>query len=97
MDPEWRTHTIFQLDNAQFHKSDWIIDKLVDFQVPVMYSGTYSYDGSPVEKIFASIKMRDLNPTGRSFKSRLGPKTYVTWLAEEVAKIDFGNVTALFK
>ncbi len=70
MDPEWRTNTICQLDNAQFHKSDWIIDKLVDFQISVMYSGPYSYDGSAIEKIFDSIKMRDLNPNGRSFKSR---------------------------
>ena len=62
-----------------------------------MYSGPYSYDGSAIEKIFSLIKMRDLNPNGRSFKSRKSPETYVTWIAEEVAKIDFGNVTTLFR
>ena len=61
-----------------------------------MYSGPYSYDASAVEKIFAQIKMRNLNPAGRTFKSRT-PETYLTWLAEEVAKINFGNVIGLFK
>ncbi len=61
-----------------------------------MYSGPYSYDAAAVEKIFAQIKQRDLNPLGRSFKSR-ATETYLTWLAEEVAKINFGNVIGLFK
>ena len=51
--PLWRRHTVFLLDNAQFHKSDWIIDKFVEFQIPVLFSGPYSYDASPIEKIFA--------------------------------------------
>jgi len=94
---EWRRHTIFLLDNAQWHKSDYIMDKFVTFQIPVLFSGPYSYDGSPIEKIFASIKMRDLNPKAMSFKSRQTIETYVQWLTEEIVKINFGNVSTLFK
>ena len=61
-----------------------------------MYSGTYSYDAAAVEKIFASIKCKDLNPNNRNFRSRQSCETYILWLAEEIIKIDFGNVTGLF-
>ena len=84
------------MDNAAFHRSYWVTDKILSFQVPLLYSGPYSYDASAVEKIFAAIKQQDLNPAGRSFKSRT-PETYLTWLAEEVARIDFGSVVGLFK
>ena len=73
------------------------MDKFVTFQIPVLFSGPYSYDGSPIEKIFASIKMRDLNPKAMSFKSRQTIETYVQWLTEEIVKINFGNVSTLFK
>ena len=43
------------------------------------------------------IKKRDLNPRNRSFKSRQGIETYVTWIAEEIANINFGNISVLFK
>ena len=36
--------TIFYLDNATYHKSQYIIDKFVLFQIPILYSGPYSYD-----------------------------------------------------
>ena len=84
------------MDNATFHRSYFITDKLVNFQVPILYSGPYSYDASAVEKIFAAIKMRDLNPAERSFKSRT-PETYLTWLAEEVRRINFGSIVGLFR
>ena len=74
-----------------------MISKFVGFQIPVMYSGPYSYDAHAAEKIFARIKMRDLNPDNRSFVSRQSADTYVTWLAEQIAQIDFGNVTGLFR
>ena len=69
-DADWREHTILQWDNATYHKSAWILQKFEAFQIPVMYPGPYAYSAAPVEKIFASIKMRNLNPEGRSFKSR---------------------------
>ena len=74
-----------------------MINNFVGCQIPVMYSGPYSYDVHAAEKIFAMIKMRDLNPDNRSFVSRQTAETYVVWLAEQIAQIDFGNVTGLFR
>ena len=73
-----------------------MVEKLKAFRIPAFFTGPYSYDAAPVEKVFASIKTRDLNPLGRSFQSRSTPDTYVTWLAEAIAEIDFGNVSGLF-
>ena len=55
-DPLWRSRTIFYLDNATYHRSNYLMDKFTQFQVPVLYSGPYSYDSATVEKVFASIK-----------------------------------------
>ena len=30
--------------------------------LPVMYSGPYAYGAAPIEKVFAAIKLGDLNP-----------------------------------
>ena len=62
----------------------------------MLYSGPYSFDAAAVEKVFAIIKSKDLNPANRSFSSRSKPSTYVTWIAEEISKINFGNVPGLF-
>ena len=66
-DPEWRSNTVLLLDNASYHTSDYMIEKFQAFSVPVLFSGPYSYDAAPVEKVFAAIKTKDLNPQGRSF------------------------------
>ena len=74
-----------------------MLSKLKSYQIPVLFSGPYSYDAAPVEKIFAAIKTRDLNPKGRSFQSRETVETYVKWIAESIAQIDFGNVSGSFR
>ena len=71
-DPEWRLHYVFQLDNVSFHRSNYFLDKVRCFGVPIFFSGPYSYDGAAVEKVFAQIKAQDLNPLQRSFNSRQG-------------------------
>ena len=110
-DPDWRQRVVFYLDNASFHKSPPITAKFEAFQVPVLYSGKwtvahegssptsvgpYSYDASPIEKIFATIKARDLNPSARCFTSRETADTYVIWLAEEIGAVCFGDTRGLF-
>ena len=59
--------------------------------------GPYSFDAAPVEKIFATIKHRDLNPLGRSFQSRSGAETYLLWLAEAISDLSFGDVVGYFR
>ena len=93
----WRSNTVILLDNATYHTSEYMMEKLRQFQVPVLFSGPYSYDAAPVEKVFAVIKQRDLNPQGRSFQSRVSPESYVAWLAEAMAQIDSGNIPGIFR
>ena len=88
----WRNRVVFYLDNARYHKSEYIKSKVEQFQIPVFYSGPYSFDAAPVEKLFAVLKRHDLNPETKSFQGRLGSETYIEWLAESIRKIDFGNV-----
>ena len=51
--PDWRDHYVIYIDNATFHRSTYVTSKLEEYQVPVLYSGPYSYDGAPVERVFA--------------------------------------------
>ena len=95
-DPDWRARTVFYLDNATYHWSGYLMDKFTELQIPVLYSGPYSYDSACVEKVFAAIKRRDLNPGNRSFKNRQSCETYVSWLAESISGIDFGNIPKLY-
>ena len=74
-----------------------MVEKLKSFRVPVFFSGPYSYDAAPVEKIFAAIKRCDLNKQGRSFQSRVKTDKYLVWLAETISQIEFGNVSGLFR
>ena len=31
-------------------------------ELPIVYSGPYSYSAAPIEKVFAALKLGDLNP-----------------------------------
>ena len=69
----------------------------MQFQIPIFYSGPYSFDAAPCEKLFAIIKRNDLNPLKRNFKNRNGCHTYIQWLAEVICQLHFGDVTSLFR
>lgn len=61
-DPEWRQTSILVIDNASYHKSDDTKRALAALDIPAMLTGPYGYDGSPAEKLFAHLKVGDLNP-----------------------------------
>ena len=61
-DPDWRLSTVFVLDNASYHTSDETQRTLAALDIPTMLAGPYGYDGSPCEKLFAHLKVGDLNP-----------------------------------
>ena len=61
-DPDWRDNTILLLDGCSYHRSDETCEAFTALQIPVMISGPYGYDGSPCEKLFALLKVGDLNP-----------------------------------
>ena len=50
------------LDNASYHHGEETMEALSTLRVPTMLAGQYGYDGSPCEKLFAHLKIGDLNP-----------------------------------
>ena len=51
------------LDNASWHSSEEMKERMSRMKLPVIFSGPYSYSSAPAELVFAAIKMGDLNPT----------------------------------
>jgi transposase len=50
------------IDNAPYHRSGTTRDFIVKHSLPIMFLGPYQFSLAPVEKFFAFIKARDLNP-----------------------------------
>ena len=63
-DPDWRANTILVLDGAAYHRGDEACQALAALKIPTMISGPYGYDGAVAEKVFALLKVGDLNPFG---------------------------------
>ena len=61
-DPDWRSNTVVVLDNASYHHSEEAQRAMAALEVPTMLAGPYGYDASPCEKLFAHLKVGDLNP-----------------------------------
>lgn len=62
--PGWRKKTVFLLDGAKYHTSDETRDHLNKLNVQVIYSAPYSYTAASIERLFAAIKLGELNPNG---------------------------------
>lgn len=63
-DPDWRDYTIIVLDGASYHIRGDALKAMAALRVPLVYAGPYGYDGSACEKLFAHLKVGDLNPAG---------------------------------
>ena len=61
-DPDWREHTIILLDGASYHIRADAMKAMAALRLPIVYAGPYAYDGSPCEKLFAHLKVGDINP-----------------------------------
>ena len=61
-DQDWRETTVLYFDNATYHWSEDAVRAMTAFQIPAVLAGPYGYDGSPCEKLFAHMKVGDLNP-----------------------------------
>jgi hypothetical protein len=60
--PEWRSSTVFLLDNAPYHKGFKLKEKLNELNIPLAYLGPYQFKMAPVEICFGFIKKFNLNP-----------------------------------
>ena len=54
--PDWISKSLLLLDNAKYHTSEETRSALKKLQVPVIYSGPYSYSSAPIELLFAGLK-----------------------------------------
>ena len=60
--PGWQEDSIILLDNAAWHTSRLMQKRLAKLDVPIIFSGPYSYSAAPVEQLFSALKLGDLNP-----------------------------------
>ena len=60
--PGWQENTTILLDNASWHNSPVMKERLARMQLPITYSGPYSYSTAPIELVFGALKLGDLNP-----------------------------------
>ena len=61
-DPAWRDYTIILLDGASYHIRGEALNAMAALRMPVVFAGPYAYDASPCEKLFAHLKVGDINP-----------------------------------
>ena len=61
-DPDWRNSSVLVLDGASIHRSEETCRAMAALKIPVMIAGPYGFDGSPCEKLFAQLKVGNLNP-----------------------------------
>lgn len=52
----WRARTVFLLDGASYHRNERALAAMEKLGLNVFISAPYSFDGAPVEKLFALIK-----------------------------------------
>ena len=60
--PGWQEDSYILLDNAAWHTSPCMRQRLAKMQLPIIFSGPYSYAAAPVEMLFAALKLGELNP-----------------------------------
>ena len=59
--PGWQEDSVILLDNAAYHVGEEMRGYLRKMQVPIMFSGPYSYSAAPIETLFSHLKLGELN------------------------------------
>ena len=54
------------MDLAPYHSGQEIRSYMRKMQLPIIYTGAYSYDASPIESLFSLLKLGNLNPDKKS-------------------------------
>ena len=54
--PDWRETTVMIMDNAKYNRSAECIEHIKYLKIPMVFTGAYSYDISPVERFFSYVK-----------------------------------------
>ena len=64
--PGWQEDSVILMDNAAYHVSEQAREYLRKMQVPVMFSGPYSYSAAPIETLFSLLKLGEINKEHKS-------------------------------
>ena len=64
--PGWQEDSVILMDNAPYHTGEEIRSYMLKMQLPVMFTAPYSYSSSPIETLFAHLKLGDINPARES-------------------------------
>ena len=59
--PNWRSKTVFLLDNASYHRSEFLKQCFLEMKISVNYLGPYQFSMAPIENFFSYVKARELN------------------------------------
>jgi transposase len=68
-------------DNARYHRSSVVTERIKEFELLFLFSGPYSFDTAAVERVFSVIKKGTLNQAGKTFESRTKKDVYLKWIA----------------
>ena len=60
-DQNWRANTVILHDNAPYATSESTLEIMEGLRIPMLFSGPYSYDASPIELLYAAFKSDDAN------------------------------------
>ncbi len=58
----WRKTSVILIDNASIHRSAEALSYQEELGLNVMFLAPYSFQMAAVEKLFAFMKNRDINP-----------------------------------
>ena len=68
--PGWQEDTVFLWDNASYHSSDETRTAVKCLGLKLIYSGPYSYSAAPIELLFGSLKIGEINPESQTTGKR---------------------------
>ena len=67
--PSWRDDTVLLLDGAKYHTGSQVREYMRKLDLQIIWSGPYSYSTAPIETVFATLKLGELNldrkPSGK--------------------------------
>ena len=59
--PGWQQETALLFDGARYHTSPEMRTHFEALDLPVIFTAPYSYSSSPIERLFAALKLGELN------------------------------------
>ena len=68
--PSWREDTVILLDGAKYHVGSKVREYMRKMKLDVIWSGPYSYDAAPIERLFGQLKLGEINAENQATGKR---------------------------